>query len=210
MSRTQIYRKIKALTGKSPSVYLRSLRLSKAKQMIKRGEGTISEISYRVGFGSSSYFIKCFRDYYGYPPGEAGNRDITEEHSGIMDQTLKKRLIVITGISLSIVLFAFLLYFLIKQDSRRHKELEKSIAVLPFRNESNDSANVYIVNGLMESLLTYLQQIEDLRVISRTSVEKYRKHSNASSSLAYSSTFSVPNMFDITNVLESRIELSTM
>ena len=54
---------------------------------------------------------------------------------------------------------------------------KKSIAVLPFRNDSNDSTNVYLINGLMESVLNNLQKIEDLRVISRTSVEKYRNSS---------------------------------
>jgi TolB-like protein/Tfp pilus assembly protein PilF len=53
-------------------------------------------------------------------------------------------------------------------------EIEKSIAVLPFKNESSNSTNLYFVNGLMESTLNNLQKIEDLRVISRTSVEKYR------------------------------------
>jgi len=70
MSRAQIYRKIKGLTGKSPSVYLRSVRLSKAKQMIKRGEGTISEISYSVGFSSPAYFSRCFKEEFGCPPSE--------------------------------------------------------------------------------------------------------------------------------------------
>jgi signal transduction histidine kinase/ligand-binding sensor domain-containing protein/DNA-binding response OmpR family regulator len=70
MSRTQIFRKIKGLTGKSPSVYLRSVRLSKAKQMIKRGEGTISEISYRVGFSSPAYFSRCFKEEFGCSPSE--------------------------------------------------------------------------------------------------------------------------------------------
>ncbi|NOR33915.1 MAG: hypothetical protein GQ579_04460, partial [Bacteroidales bacterium] len=55
-------------------------------------------------------------------------------------------------------------------------DLEKSIAVLPFKNDSNDSTNIYLINGLMESLLDNLQKIEDLRVISRTSVEKYRNN----------------------------------
>ena len=53
-------------------------------------------------------------------------------------------------------------------------EVDKSIAVLPFKNESSDSTNQYFVNGLMEASLGNLQKIEDLRVISRTSVEKYR------------------------------------
>jgi TolB-like protein len=61
-----------------------------------------------------------------------------------------------------------------KPFSARQKNLEKSIAVLPFKNDSNDSTNIYIINGLMESILNNLQNIEDLRVISRTSVEKYR------------------------------------
>jgi TolB-like protein len=52
--------------------------------------------------------------------------------------------------------------------------VDKSIAVLPFKNESSDSLNLYFVNGLMESALNKLQKIGDLRVISRTSVEKYR------------------------------------
>ncbi len=56
----------------------------------------------------------------------------------------------------------------------RHQAGRKSIAVLPFINDSNDSSNVYIINGLMESILNNLQKIDDLRVISRTSVEKFR------------------------------------
>jgi TolB-like protein/Tfp pilus assembly protein PilF len=52
--------------------------------------------------------------------------------------------------------------------------MEKSIAVLPFKNDSNDSTNVYLINGLMESTLNNLQKIKDLKVISRTSTEKYR------------------------------------
>ena len=60
---------------------------------------------------------------------------------------------------------------------KQERLLEKSIAVLPFRNDSNDSTNVFIVNGLMESILNHLQKINDLRVISRTSVEKYRNTS---------------------------------
>jgi len=53
---------------------------------------------------------------------------------------------------------------------------KKSIAVLPFINDSNDSTNFYLINGLMESTLNNLQKIKDLRVISRTSVEKYRNY----------------------------------
>ena len=51
---------------------------------------------------------------------------------------------------------------------------EKSIAVLPFRNDSPNDTNAYFINGLMEEILNHLQLVKDLRVISRTSVEQYR------------------------------------
>ena len=52
--------------------------------------------------------------------------------------------------------------------------LEKSVAILPFKNDSKDEENTYFINGLMEEILNNLQKIKDLRVISRTSVEQYR------------------------------------
>ena len=70
MSRSQMFRKIKALTGKSCSVYLRSVRLAKAKIMLQNHEATISEIAYSVGFGSPSYFTHCFKEEFGYSPSE--------------------------------------------------------------------------------------------------------------------------------------------
>ena len=62
---------------------------------------------------------------------------------------------------------------------RRNKQpdvtkLEKSIAILPFNNDSPDEENTYFINGVMEEILNNLQKIKDLRVISRTSVEQYR------------------------------------
>ena len=68
MSRSQIHRKLKALTGKSASVYLRSVRLARAKQMIDDKKATISEISYMVGFSSPAYFSRCFKEEFGAPP----------------------------------------------------------------------------------------------------------------------------------------------
>ena len=70
MSRVQLHRKLKALSGKSASNYLRSVRLSKAKKMIKEDKGNISEIAYSVGFSSPAYFTRCFKEEYGYPPSD--------------------------------------------------------------------------------------------------------------------------------------------
>ena len=68
MSRSQVHRKIKSLTGKSPSFYMRKLRLLKRKEMIEAKIGNISEIAYSVGFSSPAYFTKCFKEDFGYPP----------------------------------------------------------------------------------------------------------------------------------------------
>lgn len=70
MGRVQLHRKLKALTGKSPSLYLRSVRLAKAKKMIEEKQGNISEIAYYTGFSSPAYFSACFKEEFGYPPSE--------------------------------------------------------------------------------------------------------------------------------------------
>ena len=62
--------------------------------------------------------------------------------------------------------------------------LDKSVAVLPFRNDSPDTTNAYFIDGLMEEVLNNLQRIGDLRVISRTSVEQYRNKSKSISEIA--------------------------
>jgi DNA-binding response OmpR family regulator len=73
MSRVQLHRKLKALSGKSASNYLRSVRLSRAKKLIKEEKGNISEIAYSVGFSSPAYFTRCFKEEYGYPPSDLAN-----------------------------------------------------------------------------------------------------------------------------------------
>jgi signal transduction histidine kinase/DNA-binding response OmpR family regulator len=70
MSRVQLHRKLKALSGKSASNYLRSVRLGKAKKMIEQEKGNISEIAYSVGFSSPQYFTRCFKEEFGFPPSD--------------------------------------------------------------------------------------------------------------------------------------------
>lgn len=67
MSRSNFYRKIKALSGMAPNDYLKMLRLNKAAELIKSGI-RIAEVCERVGFTSSSYFAKCFKAQFGVLP----------------------------------------------------------------------------------------------------------------------------------------------
>lgn len=69
LSRVQLYRKVKALTGLSPVELLRKARLEKARLMIEKTDLSISEIAYEVGFTAPSYFNKCFKDAFGVSPG---------------------------------------------------------------------------------------------------------------------------------------------
>ncbi len=69
LSRVQLYRKVKALTGTSPVDLIRKARLAKAHKMLTETTLSISEIAYQTGFTSPSYFNKCFRDEYGTTPG---------------------------------------------------------------------------------------------------------------------------------------------
>lgn len=74
MSRIQLHRKLKAITGKSASHFLRSVRLEKAKQFIEEQKGNISEIAYSVGFSSPAYFTKCFKEEFGHLPSDLQNK----------------------------------------------------------------------------------------------------------------------------------------
>lgn len=353
-SRSNLLRKIKQHTKLSASQFIRQVRLEKGMEILGQTSLTVSEVSFKIGFGSTSYFIKCFREYYGYPPGEVGKRGGADKNQGVssvrkrqlvaimftdiegytalmqadekkgivyrdrhrkvFDTTTKKyngrilqyygdgtlstfpsaidavqcgiemqlafreepmvpirigihsgdiivtdeeiigdgvnvaariealaktgsvyisdkvydevknqddlltasmgvhelknvtkpmevytvsnyqlggieqpnangakgKPIVKWSIMAAVVLLVGILAYSfgllnIKFGSDSVAgTIEKSIAVLPFKNESSDSSNLYFVNGLMESTLNNLQKIKDLRVISRSSVEKYR------------------------------------
>lgn len=183
MSRSNLLRKVKKSTNLSVSQLISQVRLSQAMTHLRKGSLNVSEAAHEVGFSSTSYFIKCFREYYGYPPGEVGKREMAEDRQagsspaipGVLPETGTRatrfpvRAVAGLGILVAAGLIVYYTVF-----HRPLSPVEKSIAVLPFKNDSNDSSNIYLINGLMESTLNNLQKIKDLKVMSRTSAEKYR------------------------------------
>jgi TolB-like protein/AraC-like DNA-binding protein len=182
MSRSNLLRKVKKETNLSVSQLISQVRLTRAMELLKTTSLNVSEVSHQVGFNSPSYFIKCFRERYGYPPGEIGKRpqeEIAEAPADEQHPSPSKRKFIFTGIAAVILIGVGITWFLAGSPFTKAKDLEKSIVILPFKNESNDSTNVYLINGLMEATLNNLQQMKELKVISRTSAEKYRNTSKS-------------------------------
>lgn len=190
MSLYHVSTKLKAITNKTISQFIRETRLLKALEMLQNEGVTVSEVAYKVGFGSPTYFNTCFHEFFGYPPGEVKKRNfiIREERESvqIMRKQTSNRSVNRAGIKafagiLLLSLFTFLAYHTLFTTTPVAKLgssaflYKKSIAVLPFRNLSDSTNNQYFIDGLMEQILTNLSKIHELRVISRTSVDQFRE-----------------------------------
>ena len=70
LSKVQMYRKVKALTGKTPAEVLREMRMQKAYSLLKQTDKTISEVAAEVGFAIPGYFSACFKKQFGINPTE--------------------------------------------------------------------------------------------------------------------------------------------
>jgi len=195
LSRSQLHRKLNGLTGKSSSQYIREYRLEKSMEMLQNNVATASEIAYRVGFGSPTYFNSSFNKYYGYPPGEVKFRKTSnsEEQNGdnslnelFETVTIKRRLYdlrtYIIG-ALVLVLVVVLGYYnyansgaTIDDESKESVAVnEHSIAVLPFKNMSGSPDNEAFCDGMTTAIISRLSKIKDIeKVISQTSVMTYK------------------------------------
>lgn len=217
INRASLNRKLHVICQKSISQFIREIRLQRSMELLQQGSATASEVAYKVGFGSPTYFNTCFHEYFGYPPGEVKRKDfpIKEESSellsegAIMSKELSEevkelpvsgkkagRKFIFLMISVIVVLLAIAWLYFNKIPSAS-KEL--SIVVLPFKNLSDDPNNQYIVDGLMEDILNNLYQISDLRVISRTTSEYFRDKNLPTNEIA--------RMVNAHNVLEGSIRI---
>jgi AraC-like DNA-binding protein/TolB-like protein len=179
MSRSTLHRKVKESTSLSISRFICQLRLKKAFKILLETSLSVSETAFECGFNSVTYFIKCFHEYYGYPPGNA--RDIhTEEPPGANTGTKrtgrwKEWLKPVAGI----FIFAVIIFVIAESayfgSSVSGKEVKsKSIAILPLKFEGSDSMRL-LAAGLTEAILNNLMEIGNLNVRPKTSVEQYRE-----------------------------------
>ena len=68
MSQPQLHRKLTALTGKNATLFIRSIRLARAKEELQAKDKTVSEVAYDVGFSDTKYFSRVFAKEFGLPP----------------------------------------------------------------------------------------------------------------------------------------------
>ncbi|NRB46706.1 MAG: response regulator [Saprospiraceae bacterium] len=84
-SQSSLYRKIKAVTGKSLVEFVRDVRLRRAAEMIRTGDLTITEIAYKVGFSSIKYFRQCFKNLYQMTPSAFGQlKEVPQQNNGLI------------------------------------------------------------------------------------------------------------------------------
>ena len=204
MSSFNLNRKLQVISRKTINQYIREVRLNRAMEMLQQEQVTASEAGFKAGFGSPAYFSTCFSEYFGYPPGMVKKRGLINSgedgkgspagtfapqqefmKSGTKQLKGKKELHRnIAFIASSILLIIVSIYLLSNKipgdfnfmTANRLKNQKRSIAVLPFINDSQDPGNVYFINGVMEAILDNLSQIKDLEVHPRTSVEQYRNN----------------------------------
>lgn len=189
MSRSQLHRKLILATGQSVSQFIREYRLQLGMTLLKAGALTAAEVADRIGFGSATYFSKCFNEYYGFPPGEVKNKmeEIPDDstRASIARSPSRKPLllkIILAGVVLLVIGMIYFNYASRTEVAAGLKD--KSIAILPFKNLSEDPRNEYFSEGVIEAIRTSLSQIEELRVISRTSVEQYRESDKSAREIA--------------------------
>ncbi len=195
VSRSQLHRKLNAINGKSTSQFIREFRLERAMAMLRENLATASEIAYKVGFSSPTYFNTRFHEYFGFPPGEVKFRYFLKDSDRkeiVLPKTpsqskittinnFRKRTYLIA--SLAVILVLSFAYYKFK-NPESHNSLpiknpvilsDNSIAVLPFKNMSGNPDNEAFCDGMTTAIISRLSKIKDMKkVISQTSVMSYK------------------------------------
>jgi AraC-like DNA-binding protein len=74
LSRVQLHRKLKGLINQPASIFIRTIRLMKAEEMLAAKSGNVSQVAYEVGFNNLSWFAECFRQQFGVLPSDYAGR----------------------------------------------------------------------------------------------------------------------------------------
>lgn len=209
ISRSQLHKKLKKAVGKSISQFIREIRLDEGLKLLQKGDYTVSEIAYQVGFSSPTYFNTCFREFYGYPPGEVKFRLLAEEgkltefkdseqaispepqnRRAVNDeQWSRKRINSVLAVGVALALGIILIIYWgtadkTTEDLSAESSIGKSIAVLPFEDVSSEKDQEAFTNAMVIEISDQLVKIEDLQVLSRSSTQAYKGSKKSTKEIA--------------------------
>jgi AraC-like DNA-binding protein/tetratricopeptide (TPR) repeat protein len=187
MSTYSLSRKLKEITGKTASQFIRDVRLQKALEMIRTENLTISEIAYQTGFNSPTYFNTCFREFFGYPPGKVNDQNPEKTESETEEPVVAQKEQTAPGkkkkfLSLPVILvLAFVTVVVVNAlykkfhvpdwtDDLKSSDGRISIAVMPFDNMTNDTLWNIWQEGIQENLISALSYNKELKVRDKGSV----------------------------------------
>lgn len=189
-SRSYLYRKLYKLTGKNISQYIREIRLERAMELLRNNTANVAEIAYQVGFGSPSYFNKCFHDHFGFPPGEVLKIQEEKElglNAGPEKPENESRKNILFGkgkinksgrrwmIIIFIIIICSLSFYLINQKSIfSQKKKQITVGVVPLWNVSPDNGDDFLCKSIEEEIRFQLKDITPLIILPGESVERYR------------------------------------
>jgi AraC-like DNA-binding protein/tetratricopeptide (TPR) repeat protein len=177
----RLSRRLHSITNKTVNQYIREVRLKKALELLQSEDITASEVAYKTGFNSPVYFNKCFHAFYGYPPGKVSKQDSNNYDPGILSQLTDEnktkktflRLYILTVPTILILFMligmtGFLIYTKVHKSATTDYVISTdgriSIAVMPFRNMTNDTTLDVWQDGLQDLLINSLSNSEELKV----------------------------------------------
>jgi AraC-like DNA-binding protein/TolB-like protein len=182
-------RRLYKVLKKKASRLIREVKLMKALEMLQDGHLSASEIAYKTGFNSPAYFNKCFREFFGYPPGKVikgeinypGHDNLAMQIQAIDDDHHKwgKRVhiipvILVLGILLGVSVF--IKYSWMKKTDIIHNLISSdgsiSIVVMPFQNMTNDTTWEVWQNGIQQDLINSLSNIRELKIRQKTTINR--------------------------------------
>lgn len=166
VSHSTLHRHLKETTGQTISQFIRKFRLEKTRTILLNEDVTISEIAYKVGFGSVTYFNRCFHEQYGCAPGEYKKQEYLNAGIGSDQKKKLKNGTVLIAITLLLVLIIASVIFNKFQANSSGKQNEKSIAVMPFTFSGENPEKEYMCKGMEDNIISSLSKIGDLTVVS--------------------------------------------
>jgi AraC-like DNA-binding protein/tetratricopeptide (TPR) repeat protein len=173
MSPSSLNRKLQTINKKSINQFIREVRLIKALEMLQNEDLTANEVSYRTGFSSPAYFNSCFHEFFGFPPGKVKNRNPEHLEEDIVTPAIERHeqmesrrhisRIKMSGMLFFAILIVIVAFIVWPRLFRRNPidyplsaKSRISVAVMPFKNMTNNSDFNIWQDGIQQNLISLL------------------------------------------------------